>query len=198
MTETIEPPPLYDERRLPPGWSMGFDVESGRPFYRDDLSSPPHRVIWVHPFDDPQFPRSRIPEEDDTVPEYQPRDSLSPSPGPSAYRATSSSPPPASARGSPTITQVRSFLGNFKDKMIGTKEEREAAYQERQARAREEERIYIDRRNAAIARRDAELEEMRAHMIRLPGAVGGMMSGSFIYGEPIRFKLPDSDRQQQS
>jgi len=56
----------------------------------------------------------------------------------------------------------RGFFGRLKDKAIGTKEEREAARKAREARYREQERLYYEHRDAMLARRMQQMEQERA------------------------------------
>ena len=55
----------------------------------------------------------------------------------------------------------RGLFGRIKDGVIGTKEERRAARAQREARRREEERIYIERRNAMMIERQKQIEAER-------------------------------------
>lgn len=67
--------------------------------------------------------------------------------------------------------------------MIGTKEEREADWQARQARAREEERLQAERMRRAIEKRDAEVRAMEAVYDSLPGSSSPWLRNCFVNGE---------------
>lgn len=74
----------------------------------------------------------------------------------------------------------RGFFGKLKDKAIGTKEEREAARKAREARYREEERLYYERRDAMLARRMQQMEQERAAYERAGAAYP--YNGPYGYG----------------
>jgi len=105
--------PGSDERPLPDGWIKDFDPNTNHHFYVDTNCEPP-RSCWVHPYDDPQFRR----EHPDQLP---------------AGRSTPRYNPPATA----PPAMKRGALGKLKDKLFGTKEEREAARIQRELEERE-------------------------------------------------------------
>jgi hypothetical protein len=74
----------------------------------------------------------------------------------------------------------RGFFGKLKDRAIGTKEEREAARKAREARYREEERLYYERRDAMLARRMQQMEQERAAYER--AGTSYPYNGSYGYG----------------
>lgn len=149
-------PPPDDKRPLPNGWIRQWDSSQNHHFYVDTNANPP-RAIWTHPLDDPEYQRS---QQKDTAPTY------------SGYLAPPGPPPPAS-QSNPEIkskhgteskhakkdskSEKRSAFGKLKDKLIGTKEEREA---ERQAELirREEERL---RREQMMQERMQRIQQMR-------------------------------------
>lgn len=163
--------------------------QTGRSFFVDTLAEP-HRAIWVHPLDDPEFIRLHRTEEDarldsddddshlNTRPpsstsvkaekEY-PRDEKKPHHDDDHLKVPSKEGAESSRPGqSRTESQgdekgkKRGFFGKLKDRAIGTKEEREAARKAREARHREEERLYYERRDALLALRMQQIEQERA------------------------------------
>lgn len=93
----------------------------------------------------------------------------------------SSSSSPASASVVPVVlggSQKRGLIGRLRDGVFGSKEERKARRALRKARHREEERLYIERRNALMAQRQRELEAEREAYRRS----GGRYQQSGYYG----------------
>lgn len=93
--------------------------------FKVDTKATPPRSIWVHPYEDEQYLKEH-PEK---------RDSLKPPP---PYEEDSrrhswngnASSSQAAASGSKSKDHDRGAFGKFKDKLIGTKEEREAKRKE--------------------------------------------------------------------
>jgi hypothetical protein len=146
----------------------------------------------VHPFDDPEEVLHTAETSwtsyvrDESAPGYTPRGGVD---GPSItsdLRAASliHSPVYSGIAGPKRRSSIVAKLSILRDKVIGTKEEREAAYQERQLQQREMERQYIERRNRAIAQRDAALEEMQSHLDNIPGSpVDLYVRNCYVYGK---------------
>jgi len=207
------PPPAYDERELPAGWTREFDPKTNRHFYVDTLAKPP-RSVWVHPLgilaqhvdqqhggnededdDDDERPEEPIPERPATLSPKKRESSISSYPAdvkrrpdeeyrdvsaPSAVGPSSSS-SPASGPVVPVVLgsrQKRGLIGRLRDGVFGSKEERKTRRALRKARHREEERLYMERRNALMAQRQRELEAEREAYRRS----GGQYQQSGYYG----------------
>ncbi|THH06947.1 hypothetical protein EW145_g3724 [Phellinidium pouzarii] len=102
---------MNDDRKIPDGWVKEFDEHYQQHYYVDTRVSPP-RSIWAHPYEDEQFLR-----EHPSI-----RERL-------ARRRNSEYDPGSSGVGTGNGEHIkrRFFFGKIKDKVIGTKEEREAA-----------------------------------------------------------------------
>ncbi|KZW02657.1 hypothetical protein EXIGLDRAFT_418129 [Exidia glandulosa HHB12029] len=120
-----------DKRPLPDGWIRQWDSNQNHFFYVDTRATPP-RAIWTHPLDDPEYQRSH---KKDAAPSY------------SGYLAPPG-PPPSGSQSNPELGHKRNdskeakrgAFTKLKDKLIGTKEEREAERRAEQLR-REQERL---------------------------------------------------------
>ncbi|GLB36016.1 hypothetical protein LshimejAT787_0303040 [Lyophyllum shimeji] len=111
------------ERPLPDGWIRQIDQQSGHPFYVDTKADPP-RSVWVHPYEDEQY-LNEHPEAREKIARTSE----------SSSQTRTFSPIPEN---NVPRTRKRGFLGKIKDKLIGTKEERELA--KRRAELLEEQR----------------------------------------------------------
>ncbi|EJD55063.1 hypothetical protein AURDEDRAFT_178889 [Auricularia subglabra TFB-10046 SS5] len=147
--------PPEDKRPLPEGWIRQFDSNNNAWFYVDTRANPP-RSIWVHPLDDPEYQRTH--KDKDVAPAY------------SGYSAPAG-PPPSASQSHPELGQhdkankhaekpqeKRGAFGKLKDKLVGSKEEREAHRQAELAR-REEERL---RREQLLRERQQRIMQMQA------------------------------------
>ncbi|KAF9515584.1 hypothetical protein BS47DRAFT_1360874 [Hydnum rufescens UP504] len=179
------PPPAYDERELPAGWT----------------ESSIQRSVWVHPLgilaqhvdqqhggnededdDDDDRPEEPIPERPATLSPKKRESSTS------SYPADVKRRPDEEYRdvSAPSVVgpfwprrpvvlgsrQKRGLIGRLRDGVFGSKEERKTRRALRKARHREEERLYMERRNALMAQRQRELEAEREAYRRSGGQYG--------------------------
>ncbi|KAJ6574978.1 hypothetical protein B0H19DRAFT_1126624 [Mycena capillaripes] len=110
------------DRPLPPGWISQVDNSSGHRFWVDTKANPP-RSIWVHPLEDEQYLREHPEAREKARPaadEKQSQYSAPPTPpvASSSDRAGYASP-------SGPKPEKHGLFGKLKDKVVGTKEERE-------------------------------------------------------------------------
>lgn len=110
------------DRPLPSGWISQVDQNSGHRFYVDTKANPP-RSIWVHPLEDEQYLREHPEAREKARPaadEMQSQYSAPPTPpvASSSDRAGYASP-------SGSKPEKHGIFGKLKDKVVGTKEERE-------------------------------------------------------------------------
>lgn len=180
---------MEDESRpLPPGWVRQFDPIEQHQFFVDTRASP-HRSIWTHPYDDPEYLSTLSPEErkqharmhrtmtlDDVAAESsddeghaQPSRSAQPS------SAGAQLPPRPTGTSSDQPKGLSKLGRKWKDKLTATThEERQRS---RQVRAEQEERAYA----LHIAFRQALL---RAYQTGQPQFVAKDAHGKDVYVEP--------------
>ncbi|OXB35729.1 hypothetical protein J007_04557 [Cryptococcus neoformans] len=139
-----------EQRDLPPGWVRCFDPNQKHHFYVDEATK---RSTWVHPYDDPEFLRT-LPKDHPAHPDSkearavrkqsedeelskQKRKEVKSVKGDSKAKGTVGT----SAEKEGTEGE-RNWFQRKKDKMIGTKEEREKAKAEKR-RLKEEQKKRI-------------------------------------------------------
>ncbi|KAF4573055.1 hypothetical protein EYR36_007565 [Pleurotus pulmonarius] len=124
------------QQPLPEGWQKEYDPNTQRHFYMSkvDTKATPPRSIWVHPYEDEQY-LNEHPEKRDTLKPPPPYEEDSRRHSWNGNSSTSQ----AAASSSKAKDHERGTFGKFKDKLIGTKEEREA-------KRKEEEKLAAERR----------------------------------------------------
>ncbi|KAJ7654955.1 hypothetical protein DFH06DRAFT_1201150 [Mycena polygramma] len=122
------------ERPLPEGWISQVDPNSGQRFYVDTKANPP-RSIWVHPLDEHPEKEKERPAADHK---------------PSQYSAPPT--PPVASSSDRGYAKKHGFLGKLKDKVVGTKEERE-----------QEKRHKAEQKRQMLELRERRHQEMLAH-----------------------------------
>ncbi|KAF7436666.1 hypothetical protein PC9H_003499 [Pleurotus ostreatus] len=144
------------EQPLPEGWKKEYDPSTQRHFYVDTKATPP-RSIWVHPHEDEQYLKEH-PEKRDTLKPPPPYEEESRR---HSWNGNASS-SQAAASGSKTKDNDRGTFGKFKDKLIGTKEEREAKRKEQEKLAAERRK----QRQQLMAERNRLEQEYLAERMR--------------------------------
>ncbi|KAL9087567.1 MAG: hypothetical protein Q9159_003583 [Coniocarpon cinnabarinum] len=185
---------MEDEgRELPEGWIRRFDEGHAHQFFVDTRAEPP-RSIWHHPYDDEQYlstlsseERERL-QEQARVPNKRDTEAMSTDgedagdESPDAYQkmpkiSSPQQPDAASGEGSSSQLpqQKRPFGRKLKDKITGTTHEQRV--QDREQRAKEEERQYQEYMAMRTAMR-------RAIQTGEPQFVGRDRDGKDVYIEP--------------
>ncbi|WVO14535.1 hypothetical protein L204_102170 [Cryptococcus depauperatus] len=135
-TMTDERRDMVDEQRdLPEGWVRCFDPKTQHHFYVDEATK---RSIWIHPYDDPEYLRT-LPKSHPAHPDFHEVEAMREPLEDEQRRhmaasvGNNSAGEAASAHGYPHQT----WLQRTKDRVIGTKEERQQAKAEKKKRKEE-------------------------------------------------------------
>ncbi|KAL0247365.1 hypothetical protein I308_104401 [Cryptococcus tetragattii IND107] len=193
-----------EQRDLPPGWVRCFDPKQQHHFYVDEATK---RSTWVHPYDDPEYLRT-LPKDHPAHPDskearavrkYSEDEELSKR----KRKEIKSVKGDSKAKGTVgTSTEKegnddeRNWFQRKKDKLIGTKEEREKAKAEKK-RLKEEQKKRIQEQEEAYRKRRKELidKQLNDPMIRSRYAANPYMysapAGPFmrngLYSSPYGF-----------
>lgn len=188
---------MDDERReLPEGWVRCWDPKNEHHFYVDTATK---RSTWLHPYDDPEFLRT-LPEhhpahpnsaeatamrkrgEDEALLVQKARSHSSSQPGPSSppKGAGAGATNPDGSHAWPQHEEHRNWIQRKKDKLIGTKEERAKAKEDRRKakaealrKRREMEEQYLKRR-----------QELMRQQLNDPNIRNYYASDPFMYSAP--------------
>ncbi|KAG8219698.1 hypothetical protein J3R82DRAFT_653 [Butyriboletus roseoflavus] len=145
---------------LPDGWIQQHDSNYNRPYWVDTRAKPP-RAIWWHPYEDDQYldehPEARAKNEMHVGSDLDAPPPYDAATGRHTLRSAEKSGPSQRPVADPHTEHKRGVFGRFKDKAIGTKEERE---EHRRIRAEQAARAEEEARQA----RTRQLEEREAYM----------------------------------